>query len=371
MKHIGRMAAMAALVGISANAAPFMAVGDGAELFVTGSVTAQFDDNIYLDGSNEQDDTILSFTPGLDLVFGKGTATSGNVYYREEIRRFSEHDVQDTELSNFGFRSSTTSGNTKFDLNASYAQVAQNDNDVRATGSLVRRKLGNVSALGEFDVTGKTSVGLGATYANVNYGPSTFTDSSIWSVPVDLYIEATPKLDWSLGYRYRDTALDGPGSDSQDHFFNVGARGEFSPKLTGQIRVGYTQRSFDAGGEDDSFGLDGSLSYDYSDKTSYRLTLSNDFGSSGIGESTKIFSWGVSATNRFTTAWSLTGSLNYRSTDYPSRSDDFLEGLVGVSYKYSDIVNFTASYAYRNNDSSKTFYDFSNSVFSFGANIRY
>jgi polysaccharide biosynthesis protein VpsM len=371
MKYIARLAALAALVGVSANAAPFMAVGDGAELFVTASVTGQFDDNIYLDNTNEQDDTILSFTPGVDLVFGKGSATKGNAYYREEIRRYSDHDAQDTELSSLGFRSSTTSGNTKFDLNGSYAQVAQNDNDVRASGSLVRRKIGNLSGLGEFGLTSKTSLGLGATYLDTNYGPSTFSDSSVWSVPVDVYIKATAKLDWSVGYRYRDTALDGAGKDSQDHFVSIGGRGEFSPKLTGQVRVGYNQRSFDGGGDDDSFGLDASLTYAYSDKTSYRVYVNNDFGNSGLGESTKNFTWSASMTNRLTNQWYLTGAVNYRGTEYPTRSDDYFEGLVALAYTYNDYVNFSASYTYRNNDSDASFYQFSNSVLSFGANIRY
>lgn len=371
MKHIGRTAALAALIGLSAKAAPFMAVGDGAELFVTGSVAAQFDDNIYLDGSNEQDDTILSFTPGVDLVFGKGTATSGNVYYREEIRRYSDHDNQNTELSSVGFKASTQSGNTKFDFAGSYAQVAQNDNDVRASGTLVRRKLGNLSGLAEFAVTSKTAVGIGATYADTNYGPASYTDSSIWSVPVDLYIKATPKLDWSLGYRYRDTALDGAGKDSQDHFFNLGARGEFSPKLSGQVRIGYNQRSFDGGGDDDNLGFDANLAYAYSDKTSYRVSVTNDFGNSGLGESTKNLTWSLSATNRFANEWYLTGAINYRTTDYPTRTDDYAEGLVAVTYSYNKYFNFSASYTYRNNSSDTAFYEFSNSVLSFGANIRY
>src|SRR5690349_6658879 len=105
--HTARLAVLAALLSLSAKAAPFMAVGDGAELFVTSSLGVQFDDNIYLDSNNESDDTIWSFTPGVDLVFGKGSATTGNVYYREEIRRYSDHDNQNTELSSLGFQSST------------------------------------------------------------------------------------------------------------------------------------------------------------------------------------------------------------------------------------------------------------------------
>src|ERR1700745_2390934 len=110
---IVRLAVFSALAVLSAKAAPFMAVGDNAELFVTGSAQVQFDDNIYLDASNQTKDTSLSFTPGVDLVFGKGSATKGNVYYREEIRRYNDHDAQNTNLANVGINSNFDNGITQ------------------------------------------------------------------------------------------------------------------------------------------------------------------------------------------------------------------------------------------------------------------
>jgi hypothetical protein len=304
-------------------------------------------------------------------VFGKGSVTKGNVYYREEFRRYSDADNQNTELSNIGFRSSFDNGVTKADFNASYAQVAQNDNDVNPLGGIVRRKLTNLGARGEFALSEKTAVSAGISYDKTDYGPSSYTDSDIWSLPVDVYFKATPKLDWSAGYRYRNSELSGTGLDSQDHFFNVGARGEFSPKLVGQVRVGLTQRSFDVGGDDSQLGLDGSVSYAFSEKTSYRFVMSNDYGSSGTGDSTENFTIGLNTTSRISEQWSLTGGLNLRKIKYSSRSDDFLEGLVAVSYNLNSIVNFGASYTYRDNSSSLASAEFTNNVFSFGANIRY
>lgn len=348
-----------------------MAVGDNAELFVTASAQLQFDDNIYLDATNEVDDTIMSFTPGVDLVFGKGSVTKGNAYYREEIRRYSDADNQDTELSNLGVRTNYDNGVTKADFNASYAQVAQNDNDANVLGGIVRRKLFNLGAKVEFGISEKTSLAVAANFDKTNYGPASFSDSNIWSLPVDAYYKATPKLDWSAGYRYRATDLSGAGVDSTDHFFNVGARGEFTPKLTGQLRVGFTQRNFDVGSDDSQLGFDSNLTYAFSEKTSYRFNMSNDFGSSGTGDPTENFTIGLNANSRISEQWSLTGGLNLRKIDYPTRSDDFLEGLVAVTYTLNQVVNFGASYTYRNNSSDSASAEFTNSVISFGANIRY
>lgn len=370
-QHITRIALFSALLNISAQAAPFMAVGDNAELFVTAAATLQSDDNIYLDTTNEQSDTILSFTPGLDLVFGKGSVTKGNVYFREEIRRYSDNDNQDTELASLGFASAYDNGVTKADFNASYAEVAQNDNDIRVAGTIVRRDLTNLGGKVEFGFSEKTSLAVGITFAKTDYSATGYSDSDIWSLPVDVYFKSNPKMDWSVGYRYRSSELSGSGADSTDHFLSVGARGEFSPKLVGQVRVGFSQRSLDVGGDDNQIGFDGNLTYAFSEKTSYRFNLSNDFGSSGTGASTESFRIGLSASNKMSDQWSFTGGLSLNKTDYATRTDDFLEGSLALSYDLNATVNFGASYTYRDNSSGLASAEFTNSVFMLGANIRY
>jgi hypothetical protein len=371
MKHLARFALVIPILAISAKAAPFMAVGDNAELFVTAAADVQADSNIYLNSSNAKSDTIFSFTPGVDLVFGKGSATTGNFYYREEFRRYSSNTAQNTSLSNIGIKAKYSNGVTKADFNASYAQVAQNDNIIRATGDIVHRNLSNVGGVIEFGISEKTVIGIGGAFDKVDYGPVAYTDSQVWSLPLDVYYEASPKLDWSLGYRYRSTDLSGSARNSKDNFLSLGARGEFTPMLTGQVRFGYTQRSFDVGGNKSLIGVDGKLTYLYSEKTNYQFTFSNDFSSSAFGDSTKNFTLGLNATNSFTEQWFIGAGLNYMKIQYPTRTDDFVQGQVTVTYVYNNYVNFGASLTLRNNTSGIAAAEFSQNVFSLGANIRY
>jgi hypothetical protein len=371
MKYTARIAILSALTCLIAKAAPFMAVGDNAELFVTAAASIQADNNIYLDSNNEKSDTIFSFTPGFDLVFGKGSATTGNLYYREEIRRYSSANAQDTQLANVGANASYSNGVTKADFNASYAEVAQNDNDIRATGDIVQRQLTNLGAKTEFGISEKTKLSIGIAYAKTNYDVASYTDSSIVTLPVDVYYAANPKLDWSVGYQYRTSDLSGAGRDSSDNFLSIGARGEFTPKLVGQVRVGYTSRSFDVGSSENLFGVDGSLRYLYSEKTTYGMTFGNDFGSSGTGASTKNASFGLTVSNKFTEQWLLNAGLSYRTTKYSTRTDDFTEGQLGVTYVYNNTVNFSASLTLRDNSSDLASAEFTNNVFMFGANVRY
>lgn len=371
MKYTGRIIALAALLGVNAPAASFMAIGDNAELFLTGSAAIRFDDNIYLDAVNEQDDMIWSFTPGFDVVFGQGSATQGNIYFREEFVKYSDASNQDTSLSNVGISTRYDGGKSKFDLGFTYNQLSQNDNDVRAAGDLVRREITHFHAKPEFGITEKSSLSIGVTYDRTNYKPNGYTDNSIWSVPVDYFFEYSPKLDLSLGYRRRESDLGTGGLDSEDNFFNIGARGEFTPKVTGQLRVGFGTREFDTGQDDDLVGVDGSLDFEASSKTLYRFSISNDFGSAASGDSTKNFTLGLQAFSNLTQQMRLNAGLNYRAIEYSNREDDYFEGQIGVNYVYNTYLNFGASFTHRKNDSTSGGLDFSNNVFSFGANVRY
>jgi len=374
MNTHGRLFALLALSASALTAAPFVALGDNAELFLTGSVVANFDDNIYLRNGTaarpEVNDTILTFTPGVDLVFGKNAATTGNLYFREDIVRYMDNDQQNAELTSVGLNSLYSNGKSKLDLGASYIESAQNDTS--APGDIVSRKSTSARALSEFGVSEKTSVAAGVRWDKINYdaGPG-YIDSNAWTLPLDAYFEYSPKLQWSAGYRYRATDFSGAVSDSKDHFFNIGARGEFTPKLTGQLRVGYGLRKLDNGRDDSDFGIDSNFNYAFSPKTTYTLGVTNDFGASALGESTKTLSVNLGANNRIDEQWSWNANVVYRSTDYPTHSDDFWQGGVGVAYVYNNNVNFSASYTFRNNSSNSSAFEFTNNVFSIGANLRY
>lgn len=349
-----------------------MAVGDNAELFVTASAAVQSDDNIYLSSSSKSD-TVFSFTPGLDLVFGKGSATTGDVYYREEIRRYSTHTKQNTELANVGATASYTNGVTKANFNASYNEIAQNQVGATLSSDIARRNVTNLGGKTEFGVTGKSSVAIGVSYVKTDYVPTAFTSSDVVSIPVDFFYQYSPKLEWSAGYTYRSSKLTGSAIDNRDNFFNLGARGEFTPKLTGQVKFGYTQRSFDKGANQSLFGMDANLTYLYSEKTTLLFNASNDFGNSGTGDNTKNFTLGASASSKLSEQWSLNAGLSRRAIQYPTRTDDYIEGSIGAAYAYNQYLNFSANYIYRNNSSNKASAgsEFTNNVFSLGASVRY
>lgn len=369
-----RITALSLLLSLKAFAAPFVAVGDNAELFLTASVGVTRDDNIFLRNANEQSDTIVNVRPGLDFVFGRNAATSGNIYYRHDFVQYSDNSALDTDLAALGINTLYSNGKSKLDFGASYVESATNDNSV--TGFIVERAATNVRALGEVGVTEKTSLGAGLKLERLDYvlGGS-FRDSDVWEVPVDMYFEYSPKLQTSVGYRYRSTEIDRSTvafPSSKDHFFNVGARGEFTPKLTGQVRVGYVQRKFDSGrGDKSDFGAQADLTYAVSPKTSLLLGLGSDYGSSATGDSVNTKSLSLSSTTRIDEQWSWNANVAYRDLEYPTRNDDFLQLGVGVAYTYSAFVNFAANVSHRTQSSTVVSSEFDNNVINLAANIRY
>lgn len=351
---------------IAGNAAPFMAIGDGAEVFLTGSLGVRVDDNIFLEG-NATDDIILDVNPGLDLTFGKGAQVQGSLTLVHAFATYTDNSDLNTNLFSGSFRSRYEDGKTKSSLNVSFSELNQNTPDIRG---LTRRDVFNAGADAEVAISELTSIGAGVTFDRQNYKRASYSDRETLTVPVDLFYEVTPKIDMSIGYRYRDYKVD-IGSDSTDHYLNVGARGEFTPKLSGRVTVGFNRRNLDVGNDRTGFGLDANLNYAMTPKTSLQFGAGNDYDTSPQGQQQENLSANARITSKLADDWTVTAGLNFRQTDYPTRTDDYWEGTLGATYVVNAYVSIVGAYVYRNYASPAPGADFKNNVFSIAANLRY
>jgi hypothetical protein len=265
------------------------------------------------------------------------------------------------------FRSNFDDGKLKLGFNASYTELNQNSVDIRG---LTRRDVFNVAGTTEVEVSQLTKVGGGITFNHENYKRRNYTDSDSLEVPINFFYKWTEKTDLSVGYRYRDYRVD-LGSDSTDHFFNVGARGEFSPKLKGRFAIGLNTRKLDQGGDDTQLGIDSGFTYEISPKTMFNFGIMNDFATSPQGQQQKNFSLNGSITTELSQDWSANVGLNYRATDYGTRTDDYVEGTLGGAYTVNANVKIIGGYTYRNYASDISASEFKNNVFSVAANFRY
>jgi hypothetical protein len=373
MKTFTYLLTASALCAAVSPASAFLAFDDNAELFVTGTAEVRRDNNIFL-SPTDQDDTVFEFKPGLDLVFGNASVLQGSLSLSESFTTYADHDDLNDELLSTSFNSRYDDGKSKVSLNASFNELNQNTVDtlpiVGTRDGLIRRDVLNLGGTGEISITEKSSVSAGVQYNRADFKRSGFSDSQSVALPVNYYYEMTAKLDLSLGYRFRQK-WEGIGQDTKDHFFNIGARGEFTPKLSGNIAVGLTQRDFETRDDASLFGIDSSLSYAVSPKTSLQFGVSNDFDTNSQGQQQKNFSVRISGRSKISEQWSITTAVSYRKIDYYTRVDDYYEGQVGVTYTASRNLDVSAGLALRSNKSDLPTSEFDNNVLSLAAHLRF
>jgi hypothetical protein len=361
-----RFLLVAAISGTSGIAAPFLAVGDGAELFVTGSLGVRSDDNIFL-GSTEVDDVIIDFDPGLDLTFGNNALLQGSLTLVERFSSYADNSSLNTNLFSGNLNAQYDDGKLKLQFNLGHNELNQNSPDIRG---LTRRDVSTLGGGAEIAISQKTRLSGGFDYRHEDYKRTGYTDSDSTTVPLTLYYEFTPKIDLSLGYRYREYQVS-IGSDSKDHFVSVGARGEFTPKLSGKFAIGVNNRDLATGRDISNLGLDSSFTYSITPKTSIDVYASNDFGTTPQGQQQRNFRLGGNLTINPSEEWNFNVGLSYRGINYGTRTDDYVEGQIGGTYVVNAMFRVIGGFSHRKNSSDLSFNEFSNNVFTVGVNLRY
>ncbi len=346
-------------------------------LFLTGNVGVRYDDNIQLgDGiiNPKVSDTIFTVVPGVEADFGKrdGGGLFSVFTYAESLERYVNSTNLNTSLASVNLTSTLAGGKTTGDFNAGYSQLTANT-PVSGVPGLLRRNETHLGGHVKFTVSEISKLGLGLTYDQTDYKTAGLANSKIFTVPLNYYYIIDAKNDLSLGVRYRKTQLTAPGTDFTDYYYNIGWDGEISSKLTGNISVGLNQRKPQVGKSEASLGLNSSLSWKATDKTSVNLNLSNDFGSSSAGQSQRALTAGLSADTQIAADWTGSAKVNYSSTRYPgTRVDDYWSFGVSTKWTVSKIFSLTAAYDYKDNSSSiGGANSYTGNVFSLTGSVRY
>lgn len=382
-----RLALLSTLTAAPAFAAPFLAIGDNAELFLTARTEVRYEDNItYATGAAadpvagtpadpELEDEVFEVTPGVEILFGKNSLTKGSFAAYERITSYSDNTSLNSNLTNLVFDSSYDGARLDLGADASFRELNQNSRDARGAGILVRRDTYAAGIDGEYAVTSKSKVGLAGRYNRTQYKTTGYANQTNYTVPANYYFAITEKVDLSAGIRYRKNDVASPNADSEDFYFNVGARGEFTPKLSGKFSVGYNLRDPEASGADDekSIGVNAGLAYAYSPKTTITLDLSNDFETGSTATGYEVASATIGASTSLSAAWTVRGTLGYSQYDYLSgtREDDYVVGGLGVTYIYSEHISFDAGYSFNDNSSDVASAEFTANVVRLAANFRY
>lgn len=377
-------ASVFALSFATPSASALVAIGDQAGLFFNGSASARWDDNIFLDSSNEESDLIFILSPGLELNVGTRGNSNVNLYYREDFYLYDDNSHLDSNQSNVFLESYWNQARLDLRFDASYQQLIQATPDfVLIPGQLIERDYYRANLRGEYDISDRTSVASGVNWSRIDFQTRPFVDRDSLAVPVNFYYEMTPQVDLSLGYRFRhtDTGTFGGGmfgpetsvSNYTDHYFNVGARGEVAPKLIGEARAGFQNRDIKDGGSESgvSFGVD--FSHFTTPNSTLMAGIYRDFEVAGEGDSITATGGNLGLRHTFSHLIAGNAGVNYyeRNYDRSSRKDETLDLNVGVTYSPITYVDLSAGYIYRTNSSTSDAFEFDNNIFTVSAALRY
>ena len=350
-------------------------IGDDSELFITGVATVAENDNIFLNHSNTTSATVFDLVPGLSYEFGKNNAlTKGLLAANEDFQIFSKSGSSlNNQLANIVGSLAYDDTKTKLNFDASFHQADQAQVGIQNLGYLVDRNLYHMGGTGEVAMTDKSSLGTGILFDDTDYRAVGFTDYRYVELPVNYYFKFEPKLDLSAGFRYRDNTVGTGGIDSTDLFYNVGARGEFTPNLTGELLVGYQQQNLDNGTNQGGLGLDSRFTYVYDTKTSLSFGVNDDFSYVATGPAIREFEVYLEASTALTEQWSIDGRVSYNRYTYittPQR-DDYYTARVGVTYVIATYLKVSAAYSYAEDNSNLTIASFKNNIISVSASVHY
>ncbi|HEY1764308.1 MAG TPA: outer membrane beta-barrel protein [Opitutaceae bacterium] len=368
-----RLIVCSLIVGSIAPAFALVTLDPGSEAFATLTVGVQENDNIFLSDTNTKSAAIFDAAPGVLFDFGQASDFTGQASFSEDFLEYSGVSGLDTQLANLNLTSRYDDSMTKVSIDGWFRQANQATRDIRNNQFLVLRDLSHAAIIGENKITDKTSISLGAIYDDTDYRRNGYTDWQWVEVPVNVYYQVEPKLDLSAGFQYKNNQLGAGGVNSDEYYYNIGARGELAPKLTGQFSIGYDESHLSGGRTLDNLGLIANFNYSVTEKTTLTVGGFDGYGYAADGSGFKNASVNAGLNSAVSDQIVLGASLSYGNYDYTTRSqtDNFWQGQLNATYVYSKMISATASYAYANDNSNLAGASFSNNIFALSVSFKY
>jgi len=353
---------------------------------LTAEVGVRRDDNVYLNDLDKRSDTILSVTPGVEVHYGQNSVSHGTIVLKDSFVRYTQDSAPNVNLVDASADFAHDSGTLKLAADASYQQFSQNTAAGAVIGSnqVYQYNVLAVHTSAESELTAKTRVKVGAELNNLHYKTVGLIGSQDITIPLKVYYETTPKFDLFAGFDYRHIDPQDDGPSGRDLYYNLGFRGNLTPKLSGEFSTGYRSRQVGENDRENLWGFDGKFKYEMTAKSTMSLSATRDFGTGAQGQSLKNTRYAVTVGTELTTQWQLGAIVAYTDISYgpevftatgtplgSGRNDKAWEATLQAGYAFTGSLNATANYVYRSNDSTIQGLQYTNNILSLMLGYRY
>ena len=340
-------------------------------------VKGTYTDNFFLTDSNEEEDWIGVFVPGITVhVPYKDRHLLELDYHAEIIRHsdFTHYDREDHHASGLlefkfpwgldlkladRYKQSATPPDFEGDTKDTYHY---NDALIEAAYRLADRytvKVNYRNVIKDF-------------FASENEDDNFVRNGG----SVGLYYRIFPKTNILAEYTYYHMDNEGVGplsTDNDNHHAWAGLEWEPGAKIKGGIKGGYTARRYDElGTDEDVFGIEGDLTYLLSSFTSFHLQLERQIiqteatrgesiygthyirtgGKLGVTYKFPFFSRGMHDLSTTLEGFYYNGDYRERGTAGRKRDDDVYGGSAQLKYTFWERLAVIVRYRYQRNDSN-------------------
>lgn len=371
---------------------PLPIVWEDAGIHALANASVAWNDNIYLADTDEDADTIITISPGLEFTSGDEGRSRATLRFVENFVFYTDNSDNDKALENIDFTFNHGGEGDKLKLAAAagfHHNQSASSRESATRGSMTRSYNYYANAILSYKLGEKTSVRSGFKWNGLSYQNHReyYNDREQYAIPLYLYYAVTEKLNVGLTaeWRYVDLAASknnrakgtNPGTQ-QVWFFGLSAEGNAWEKLSLKGRIGFTtsdysDRTIDNVDGKNSLGASITADYKATEKLSTALTFSRDFELGGAAESILSTRVKLGAKYRITDLLTADASLGYCLDDYQysDRDDDIWTFSVGASYAINDYTSAYANYSLAVDDSNAQGSDYKNNIITVGISFRY
>lgn len=365
------------------------------------TVTEIFDDNIYTEENNENDDFITRVKPQVII----DAADKPNIFRLTAglTQEFYGDDSDDDRLDyNVGVR-----GRTKFQDNVQWDGMADFRKLHSDRGDDETNPANDAKEPPEYNV-GRVTTSLEAKHDTLTFKPrlglthynfedysrtnNTLVDQDVRDrneygfggrISHNISGETSVFVDGEFQPRnYSDSTATRRDSDGGSYLAGVRYEGS---AVKAELALGYMDREYDVAVYEEIDALDAEASLDWSidSATQFKASVGRNIAEvtdANVGGAVRT-DFRTSLSHDFTEQWEGRLKARYRTSDYQGgngassgtsdREDDFVEAGAALDYKLSERITFTADYTYGNNDSNLNTADYDRNVFMLGVKLEY